>query len=420
MAAELRRMWREEYTAALKATFEAIPDEFTEKAAKFLEKKLLDALGEPFGASKTVRELLHEYISESYINGKKEFVVKPLTSLPDRRAIEALTKHNCFWLGQHYGEHIGPKISELTRSALDTGIGRKALAEDLKKELGGVAPKDYKYWDVVSSAALVRGRSFGFISGMREAKLEYYEVLAMMDERTCPICRTMNGRVFSVAAAKSKINEVIEIKDPDKFKAALPWQNKPSLGIKSETLMSEGKAIPPFHGRCRCTLIAAEGPEEEEEAFEPEAKEKYNNTLDPVDMPVQRGKPIGIDQAKEGTNPNFSKGFEYEYNCQRCVPAYELRRRGYDVESMPIDLKKVKGKNLDSLAVAPQSIFVDKDGVVLKPNRLFTTAVGQELKNKLKDELLKTDGDARFEIQVLWDRRRGHVFVAEKQGDDIV
>jgi hypothetical protein len=47
LAAELRRMWREEYTAALKAIFEVIPDEFTEDAVKFLEEELLTALGEP-------------------------------------------------------------------------------------------------------------------------------------------------------------------------------------------------------------------------------------------------------------------------------------------------------------------------------------------------------------------------------------
>jgi hypothetical protein len=268
LAAELRRMWRQEYTDALKKIFETVPDEFTEDALKFLEEELLTALGPSFGTSKAARELLRKYISESYIGGKKEFVVKPSTSLPDSRAIESLTKHNCFWLGQHYGEHIGPKISELTQRALDTGIGRKALAEDLKKELGGVAPEDYRYWDVVSSAALVRSRSFGAISGMEEAGFTEYEILAMMDERTCAICGEMNGRVFSVSAAKTKMNEILEIKDPNEFKSALPWQNKPPVGVKSKTLMSEGKAIPPFHGLCRCTLIAAV-------ALEPVTKESF-------------------------------------------------------------------------------------------------------------------------------------------------
>ena len=35
------------------------------------------------------------------------------------------------------------------------------------------------------------------------------------------------------------------------------------------------------------------------------------------------------------TNPNFSKGPEYRLNCGNCVAAYEMRRRGFDVEAAP-------------------------------------------------------------------------------------
>lgn len=42
-------------------------------------------------------------------------------------------------------------------------------------------------------------------------------------------------------------------------------------------------------------------------------------------------KPLGID----GANPNYSKGREWQVNCQRCVPAYEARCRGYDVTALP-------------------------------------------------------------------------------------
>ena len=31
------------------------------------------------------------------------------------------------------------------------------------------------------------------------------------------------------------------------------------------------------------------------------------------------------------TNPNYDRGEEFKINCQRCVPAYEMRRRGYNV-----------------------------------------------------------------------------------------
>jgi SPP1 gp7 family putative phage head morphogenesis protein len=262
LSIELKTRWKTEYTGALTEIFNMLPAELTQEAMELLERELLNALGPAFGMSAAVRRQMKKYIGDAYSNAKQEWTVEtpkdkdsPLLSLPDRRAIEVLTRHNCFWLGEHYGEHIGPKISELTRNALDTGIGRKALAEDLKRELGGVAPEDYKYWDVASSAALVRARSFGTISGMEEAGITEYEILAMMDERMCPICGEMNGRVFSVAETRKVIDSALGLDDPKAFKAAMPWQTKPAIGVSSAKLASSGQGIPPFHGRCRCTLI---------------------------------------------------------------------------------------------------------------------------------------------------------------------
>ena len=40
-------------------------------------------------------------------------------------------------------------------------------------------------------------------------------------------------------------------------------------------------------------------------------------------------------EAVSGTNPHFGEGPEYENNCQRCVAAYEMRRRGFAVRAMP-------------------------------------------------------------------------------------
>ena len=51
---------------------------------------------------------------------------------------------------------------------------------------------------------------------------------------------------------------------------------------------------------------------------------------------------IGVSHTDEtlgisDVNPNFGTGSEWEVNCQRCVPAYEARLRGYDVTAKPAD-----------------------------------------------------------------------------------
>lgn len=51
---------------------------------------------------------------------------------------------------------------------------------------------------------------------------------------------------------------------------------------------------------------------------------------------VSQGSPMTFEQADElRANPKFNLGGGYYVNCQTCVVANELRRRGYDVEALP-------------------------------------------------------------------------------------
>ena len=260
LAADLISHWKASYTETLKNIFNIIPDNISEKAVEIITEGLTQSLGKKFGQSIVIRHILQSYIRDTYEKSKKEFIKEAHFNLVDSRAVEVLTKHNCFWLGEHYGKHIGPKIAEITQQALEDGAGRKELADELHQALGGEAG-DYKYWDVASSAALVRARSFGAIAGMEEAGITEYEVLAMGDERTCEICGNMNGRVFSVSTAREKINSVLDIEDPEKFKEAMPWQTESPKEKSNKELLDAGMNIPPFHGRCRCTITLVDAVE---------------------------------------------------------------------------------------------------------------------------------------------------------------
>lgn len=50
----------------------------------------------------------------------------------------------------------------------------------------------------------------------------------------------------------------------------------------------------------------------------------------------KKGRPMGMTNSYTGANPFYSDSYrEYSENCQRCVVAYELRRRGYRVTAQP-------------------------------------------------------------------------------------
>ena len=89
--------------------------------------------------------------------------------------------------------------------------------------------------------------------------------------------------------------------------------------------------------RVTMTVKLKPGDSSESTKKEAEASKKKPITLEEYLGP--KGNPMNSVEAAKGTNPNFmssvrSGDMKYTHNCQRCVWATELRRRGYDVEAM--------------------------------------------------------------------------------------
>ncbi|WP_428840682.1 toxin glutamine deamidase domain-containing protein [Collinsella intestinalis] len=103
----------------------------------------------------------------------------------------------------------------------------------------------------------------------------------------------------------------------------------------------------------------------------------------------------------DAVNPHFREGVEYQENCQRCVPTYELRRRGYDVDAMPA----ATSPGTEDLCYAPYSAWCD-------PDVRATSGTGMED----IDAQMKEWGDgARAQVVVKWKGvDYGHTFVAER------
>jgi SPP1 gp7 family putative phage head morphogenesis protein len=100
-------------------------------------------------------------------------------------------------------------------------------------------------------------------------------------------------------------------------------------------------------------------------------------------------------------NPNYSVGREYQINCQRTVPTYEMRRRGYDVVAKPIAQ--------DAMGSILWNAFVNK-------NIEFISGIREAKKN-----MLNWGNGARAAVRIAWRGRRGgaHFFVAENRNGTI-
>ncbi len=103
------------------------------------------------------------------------------------------------------------------------------------------------------------------------------------------------------------------------------------------------------------------------------------------------------------TNPNFSLSAEWSVNCQRCVPTYEMRRRGYDVTAFS------KTDNNDYLCRHPFDVWKN-------PDIIHTTGSGEQ---SIIERMTEWGDGARAQVVVVWRGvPSGHTFIAENiQGE---
>lgn len=116
-----------------------------------------------------------------------------------------------------------------------------------------------------------------------------------------------------------------------------------------------------------------------------------------------KGEPIPADKAYKSVNPDRDVEYgDYSMNCQRCVVAYELNRRGYNVEASETyenDPYPRAGKWADAFK-----------------NPTFTK-VGARTNEKVNANILKNmkewGDNSRAIVRVQYNQRQGHVFNVE-------
>lgn len=140
----------------------------------------------------------------------------------------------------------------------------------------------------------------------------------------------------------------------------------------------------------------------------------------------KKGAPKSLGDAVTSTNPHFSRDYrEFSENCQRCVVAYELRRRGYNVEALPT----YKGSTLNQVVHhdAAKGVYAARWRGAFKGAKTENVgvpgntpkaerAVMQNIANKMHSYGV----GSRAVIQVFYRGGGGHVFNVENQGGRIV
>ena len=109
----------------------------------------------------------------------------------------------------------------------------------------------------------------------------------------------------------------------------------------------------------------------------------------------------GLDATLKECNPNYELGKEWKTNCQRCVPTYEMRCRGYDVTAFP----KPAVSDKTDLAFHPFTVWRNPEVIKCSKNGI------DDIEKKMQEW---GDG-ARAQVVVAWkNTTAGHTFIAER------
>ena len=110
-------------------------------------------------------------------------------------------------------------------------------------------------------------------------------------------------------------------------------------------------------------------------------------------------------------NPKYLKGGVYKNNCISCALAYDMRCRGYDVESSPIDTTSATN---GSLPVQLGFYEGEKLEVFEVPKDLYAAT------KQFSNQILKYGDGSRGMLRIRWKNGDGHAVVWEVDGSSVI
>lgn len=168
-----------------------------------------------------VREAATKFMNEMYAGTKalaaQEVKMKPTAfSLADKRALDTLNGDLLFWTRTAYSREVSNKINRTVQRTLAQGLTPREAGKALKAELGATLGGNWSqaYWDGVASAAAGRARTFGRINEYLLRNISSYEIVAVLDNKTTPICfppwvRVLMGGGFELPIAEVRPGDFV-------------------------------------------------------------------------------------------------------------------------------------------------------------------------------------------------------------------
>lgn len=235
--------------------------------------------------------------SDARVSSIKRFglEIAPSFSRIDFEAMESIVDLNVNFIRDREGaiaDAYSVEARDIVSEGVSRGLGRRDISKSLASRFGDM--RKPSYWDFISSHYVATGRTDSSLTAYADAGVTIYRFSGVLDERTTDVCRSFDGRTFSVgdtqamlagarAAAEEDPNSikennpfvhtktdeegaVLEARQPGGKTTQVARVDRSGVGtsddrgqfsstLSSSDLLGKGIGPPPLHPFCRSTIV---------------------------------------------------------------------------------------------------------------------------------------------------------------------
>ena len=127
--------------------------------------------------------------------------------------------------------------------------------QNLSVRLDNVEKMVARYQQTLSDVQVGRMWNFTGIEVAQQHGVQTYQIQAHFDQRTCPVCRRLDGKTGDVGQVHTRMLNVLETTDAGTINQRMPFPRLEDVDrLPPEAIHAMG-LTPPFHSRCRCEVL---------------------------------------------------------------------------------------------------------------------------------------------------------------------
>jgi len=197
---------------------------------------------------------------------KSSFVDIPASTydLLDFRTIDYLAEVDGVYLGKFITDPDTVKrVNKWIEQSFESGnvpVGKDSPAiNDFIEEFDDTVNLErWKIRRIIETTAN-KARAFANVNYVKQAGVEKYEIVEMLDNRTCEYCKHMNGKIMQVELAVDQIQKATD-QGIEEMTKIMPFVTALKIGefkkLDTAELQLQGFNTPSFHPHCRGRIVA--------------------------------------------------------------------------------------------------------------------------------------------------------------------